>query len=378
MDPVDFSSRTNFPGEVGNPLDRILHSLEIIGKFRFLFFCILLSLLALTGSWFDLQKSMIAFCFMLLDWILISLLPRLDLSFGPSKPPVLILAVCRAIMGLLPLPIMVILQVVGTLALVYGFFIEPFHIRVTYQTLKSPKYHGEQPLRLLHFGDLHVERLTMREKRLVSLVQEMKPDLILFSGDILNLSYLTDEQAIKDARWVFNHLSAPMGVYGVSGSPAVDLADSFSCLIAGLQLIRLDNEKTLVKNHYGEVELLGISCTHRPHLDGAILENLIDHNNRFKILLYHTPDLVLHAAKVGVDLQLSGHTHGGQVRLPLIGALVTGSLFGKKFETGRHTIGNTTLYVTRGIGMEGAAAPRVRFLCPPEIILWEIQPDPQP
>lgn len=91
-----------------------------------------------------------------------------------------------------------------------------------------------------------------------------------------------------------------------------------------------------------------------------------------KILLYHSPDLAPEAAELGIDLQLSGHTHGGQVRLPFYGAVITGSLYGKALEVGRRQIGSLTLYVTRGLGMEGAGAPRVRFLCPPEIILWEM------
>ena len=61
------------------------------------------------------------------------------------------------------------------------------------------------------------------------------------------------------------------------------------------------------------------------------------------------------------------------MRLPIIGALYSGSLYGKRFEAGRRQVGGLTLYVTRGIGMEGKAAPRVRFLCSPEIILWEIE-----
>jgi hypothetical protein len=90
-------------------------------------------------------------------------------------------------------------------------------------------------------------------------------------------------------------------------------------------------------------------------------------------LLYHSPDLAPLAAKFDIDLQLSGHTHGGQVRLPFIGALFTGSLYGKRFEMGRYQLGKLILFITRGLGLEGAAAPRVRFLCPPEVILWEIK-----
>jgi len=123
-----------------------------------------------------------------------------------------------------------------------------------------------------------------------------------------------------------------------------------------------------------KIHLIGLSCTHRPFIDAPRLEKLLPKNNQnFTILLYHTPDLAPNAAKTAVDLQLSGHTHGGQVRLPLIGALFTASLYGRAFSSGRYQLNGLTLYITRGIGMEGAGAPRVRFLCPPEITLWEIQ-----
>jgi len=92
----------------------------------------------------------------------------------------------------------------------------------------------------------------------------------------------------------------------------------------------------------------------------------------FNILLYHAPDLAPNASTYSFDLQLSGHTHGGQVCLPLYGALYTGSLYKKAFEAGRYLVNGMTLYVTRGLGMEGAVAPRVRVLCHPELIVWDI------
>jgi predicted MPP superfamily phosphohydrolase len=62
--------------------------------------------------------------------------------------------------------------------------------------------------------------------------------------------------------------------------------------------------------------------------------------------------------------------HGGQIHLPLFGAVITSSDFWKRYEMGRYEEGNTTLYVSRGLGMEGKGAPRARFLAPPEVILW--------
>jgi predicted MPP superfamily phosphohydrolase len=84
------------------------------------------------------------------------------------------------------------------------------------------------------------------------------------------------------------------------------------------------------------------------------------------------------AADVGVDLYLAGHTHGGQLRLPFFGALVTASIYGKRYEMGAYREGNTLLYVSRGLGMEGKGAPRARFLCPPEIVLFTLVGDEQP
>ena len=125
---------------------------------------------------------------------------------------------------------------------------------------------------------------------------------------------------------------------------------------------------------------MGLRCTHKPFVDGPRLRAVLAAARQpappasppFTVLLYHTPDLAPEAAEAGVDLQLSGHTNAGQVRLPGYGALYAASLYGKSFESGRIEQDELTLYVTRGIGMEGKGAPRVRFLAPPEIILWEL------
>jgi predicted MPP superfamily phosphohydrolase len=78
------------------------------------------------------------------------------------------------------------------------------------------------------------------------------------------------------------------------------------------------------------------------------------------------------AQQYPVDLYLCGHTHGGQVRLPIYGAIITSSSLGKRYEMGPYVEQDTTLYISRGIGLEGLSAPRMRLLCPPEIILFSL------
>jgi predicted MPP superfamily phosphohydrolase len=373
----DFSSLKYFPGTTGNPFDTILHRVEGVERIPNILFAILLLLIAIIFTFprWSLLLTMGQWSISLLDRALIAELPHSGRSFGPVKAPVLLLAGMRSLVALLLPPVISFpAQIIGTLLVIYGFWIEPHHLRVTRQSLKSLKLHNRQPIRILHLSDLHIERETAREKQLNQLVKLLEPDLILFSGDFLNLSYLKDPLAHTAARAVIKDWSAPYGVFAVTGSPAVDLEEVIPGLLEGLPLHWLQNEKQIVNIRGQEIMIAGITCTHKPFLDGPRLaEVLPDSAERFSILLYHSPDLAPNAARSGFDLQLSGHTHGGQVRLPLVGALFTGSLYGKTFEAGRMQLGSLVLYISRGIGLEGASAPRVRFLCPPEIILWELE-----
>ena len=307
------------------------------------------------------------------DWLMIALLPRLGRSFGPIQSTTFMLALPRAAFALLPFALAVALQGVGTALAFYALWIEPHRLGVTRERLQSPKLQSGRPLRLLHLGDLHVERITARERQLVEQVATLAPDLVLFSGDLLNTSYVRDRGAWEACRWVLERLQAPLGTFVVSGSPPADPEDVVAEVVRGLPLRWLRDERVEIGWNGQSLDLIGLSCTHRPFLDRPRLEPLVaGPAERFRVLLYHTPDLAPDAAELGIDLMLTGHTHGGQVRLPVVGAIFTSSLYGKAFEMGRYVQGGLTLYVTRGLGLEGSIAPRVRLLCPPEVVLWEI------
>ena len=381
MHKADFTRRRYFPGTHGNPFDKVLRVMDLIESLPApVFAALLLGLALLLALSLSLSRSLVLWLFFLGDWALLAALPRVQKSFGPAKPPTVMLAVMRLVPAAFPLPLALAAQIAGTALVVYAFWIEPQRLTVTRQSLRSPKLKLTRPLRLLHLGDLHMERITERDRRLVALTRELAPDVILFSGDFLNLSCLRDPKAWEAARTILRELSAPLGVFAVTGSPAVDLDDVVPQLLDGLTNLRwLRDEKITLRYQGQPIDLVGLSCTHKPFVDGPRLLTLLGQAQAqglppqtFTILLYHSPDLAPEAAEAGIDLQLSGHTHGGQVRLPLFGAFFAGSLYGKRFESGRRQVGPTTLYVTRGLGLEGKGAPRVRFLCPPEIILWEI------
>jgi hypothetical protein len=370
----DFSHLQHFPGTHGNQFDLVLRFMDQIEALPGPVFAALLLALALLPTFGQWPLSLGLWAFLLGDWALLAGLPRAGRSFGPAKPPALMLAVARLPFALLPWPAALAAQLAGTALVVYGFWIEPHRLTVTRQVLRSAKLApGAPPLRLLHLGDLHIERVTQRERDLIRLTRALAPDVIVFSGDFLNLSNIHDPVAWEACRSVLREIQAPLGVYAVTGSPAVDQDEVVPELLEGLPLHWLRDEKVTLEHAGRQFDLVGLACTHKPFVDRPRLDGLLDGARANPvILLYHSPDLAPEAAEAGVDLQLSGHTHGGQVRLPGFGALYAGSLYGKQYECGRYAVDGLTLYVTRGIGMEGKGAPRVRFLCPPEIILWEI------
>jgi hypothetical protein len=345
------------------------------------------ALAAIAGwPWNSLRLPAIAIgaIFISIDWAMLGLLPVKRRSWGPVTPSLLGLALVHTLFSwlgawLVPkiagLALVTILHTLLSAVAIYATWIEPFRLGVTQQTYHSPQLsESAPPLRVLHISDLHFEGQSPRENTLLAQVAALTPDLILLTGDYLNLSSVYDPAAQAGAREVLAQLHAPLGVYAITGSPVVDIAGIVPEIFAGLDIHWLDDEAHTIQQGDSLLYLLGVRTTYDEARDTAALQRLMQAAPRdaLTLLLYHTPDLTPVAAQLGVHLYLCGHTHGGQLRLPFYGALATSSRWGKKYEMGLYHEGDTTLYVSRGLGMEGLGAPRARFLAPPEIIMWTI------
>jgi uncharacterized protein len=306
------------------------------------------------------------------NWFVLWMLPRAGRSFGPDRPSTLALAVVTALLlsglGLIGAPVWLAILTVLTLFLlvVYSTWIEPFRLGVSYEQLQVP---GVSSLRILHIGDMHLERITFRERLLNRLVAELQPDAILFSGDFVNISYSDDPTTADQIRQIIGEWSAPMGVYCVPGTYTVESIEQVRGFVDGLDNLRLLEDEWV---QVGDMHIFGMVTTHRMAEDQSKLRQLTASREGPKVLLTHAPDVAPVADELGYNLYLCGHTHGGQIRFPLIGAVFSGSALGMQFVMGRYDLDNVTVYTSRGVGLEGMGAPRARFLCPPEIILWQI------
>ena len=254
--------------------------------------------------------------------------------------------------------------VIGVICFFYGYFIEPYWIEVKTIEIQTEKL-TETGIRLVHISDMHCDRKPRNEKKLVELINAAEPDVIVFTGDTINTP-----AALPRFKDTMKKLKANLGKFAVVGNFEVSYwhrLDIFSD--TGFEVLE-KNSISLVKN--GQTFYIsGLSCKY-PSAYEELLKSVPE--NHFSIFLYHYSDLVEDLENLNVDLYLAGHTHGGQVAIPFYGALVTLSKFGKKYESGIYTVGDTILYVNRGIGMEGGIVPRVRFWARPEITVFEIKP----
>jgi predicted MPP superfamily phosphohydrolase len=258
----------------------------------------------------------------------------------------------------------------------WGTHVEPFRVEVTHVDVVDPRLPNPgNALRIVQLSDLHVERLTARERALPALVRGLAPDLLVLTGDFLNTSYQRDAEAAADLAALLRELEAPLGVYAVWGTAHVDHPDILRPVLEGAGVEVLEDRGVAVRRDgRAQLWLMGVTPTWNPDADAETARELLTQApaGTFSVLLYHLPDLMPAAAAMGVDLYLAGHTHGGQWRVPGFGALVTSSRYGKRYEAGAYREGDTRLYVSRGLGMEGFGTPRVRLFCRPEVVVLDL------
>jgi len=221
------------------------------------------------------------------------------------------------------------------------------------------------PFRVLHFSDTHLGGRPNQENRLLDVLSSVEADLLAFTGDAL-YSYETDGTvALRFFRRLAERVEPRFGLHLVRGNhdnrPAVARMRQagFSVLV---------NESRLLQDGSPPVYLVGVDDP-RWGFDDLQLALTRVPNDAFTMLLAHSPDVLPDAAKHGIDIALAGHTHGGQIRLPWVGALVTRTRIDQRYAWGLNRYGDTVSHTTCGTG---CSFPPIRLLCPQEVVLLEL------
>lgn len=225
--------------------------------------------------------------------------------------------------------------------------------------------------KIAHVSDLHNAVFGRKNEKLLSLIRAAEPDIIAITGDLIDSRH-TD----IDSAMAFVEAAAEIApVYYVTGNheSRLDFDEIEPRLIAaGARVLR--NEAEDIGRGGERIRLAGIDDPSFIRTGGtaeeraaAELEQLGDGGGTFTVLLAHRPELVEVYAEYGAGLVLSGHAHGGQVRLPLLGGLYApGQGLLPEYDSGLYSLGETQMVVSRGLG--NSVAP-LRVNNRPELVI---------
>ena len=225
--------------------------------------------------------------------------------------------------------------------------------------------------KIAHVSDLHNAVFGRKNEKLLSLIRAAKPDIIAITGDLIDSRHTDIDSALA-----FVEAAAEIApVYYVTGNheSRLDFDEIEPRLIAaGARVLR--NEAEDIGRGGERIRLAGIDDPSFIRTGGtaeeraaAELEQLGDGGGTFTVLLAHRPELVEVYAEYGAGLVLSGHAHGGQVRLPLLGGLYApGQGLLPEYDSGLYSLGETQMVVSRGLG--NSVAP-LRVNNRPELVI---------
>ena len=250
--------------------------------------------------------------------------------------------------------------------------IEPQWFEVTSTAVRLPNLDPHfDSLTIAHISDLHLGDWMTRERiwGVVEQVNALHPDVIAITGDFVSRIWSSTPLDIVETLGRLQAREAKVAVLGNHDHWTNARVVGQAVHDAGIRLLL--NEHVALRRGDAALYIAGVDdIWERQHDLDAALAGVPE--NTPVVLLAHEPDYADAVAATGrVGLQLSGHTHGGQVRLPLVGALELPYL-GEKYDMGLYDVNGMALYVTRGVGM---IAPHVRFNCRPEIARLELVAD---
>lgn len=268
--------------------------------------------------------------------------------------------------------------------MLYGVFVERRWFRLRRYRLAILPTDGPETLTLLHLSDLHVVRNDAKKLRFLASLPEA--DVTVVTGD-----FLAEPEAVERAVDAVRPTRGRLASWFVLGSNDyyVPLPLNYTAYFRRTRRTRkapmgrahdlvrlladdgwedLSNMRREIALDGIPIELLGLDDAHIRRHDYRPAPRRAD--ERFGIAVMHSPDSAPEAAAFGYDLLVAGHTHGGQVRLPLIGALVTNCSMPRRLVSGLIRMGSATLHTSPGLGTSKFAP--FRFLCRPEATLLEL------
>jgi predicted MPP superfamily phosphohydrolase len=261
---------------------------------------------------------------------------------------------------------------VGIGGSIYSTLIEPLWFDVIEMPITLPRLSKAfSGFRVLQISDIHAGEQFMPGHlgEIVQKILELKPDIVLITGDFVYSSPAMTDEILNTTGELLSQISASIPTFAVMGNHDHwwDVARVRE-MLANAKLKELANDFFTIQKEESMLHICGVDDLYEHKSDLAPILSALPEEG-CAILMAHEPDFADTSSKSGrFDLQVSGHSHGGQVVIPLIGPIVLPN-YGRKYPSGSYKVGNMHQYTNRGLGM---VFPYVRFLCRPEITVFTL------
>ena len=259
-----------------------------------------------------------------------------------------------------------ILLLLGVLVFMYARFIGTRFINIkeyaVYDTNLPDSLNG---LKIIHLSDIHYGTI-INKKNLTNLVNKinlLNPDIVIFTGDLYDESIVLNEKTTKEIIDCLKNIKSKLGKFAVTGNHDYS-NNSFSDIMNQSDFTYLQNTSKLVYDENNTaLEIIGFDDAWKgnPNYNLTLSDN-------YKIVLVHEPDEIDNILPLNVNLVFAGHSHGGQIRLPIIGALYTPN-GAKKYKNDYYEFDNTKMYISYGIG---TSILKIRLFNQPSINFYRL------
>ncbi len=264
-------------------------------------------------------------------------------------------------------------------ARIYATHIEPNRLVIRHVTIETPKL--TRVIKVLHITDIQADRIGRFQEKAFDKMRELNPDIVIHTGDLLQpIPPATIESESAKLAGLFRTLSPRLGMFCIYGNFDLWVGKDSLADYGGLRM--LNSEDAVVDLGDVKLRIMGLSLaqsfqTSRSSDTRRFVQAWLKETDKgdFTVLAGHLPDYILGIEDLDVDLCLAGHIHGGQIRLPFLGPIVTLSQVPREWARGYRKVGKTRINVSAGLGNEHShGLPKIRVLCPPEMTLIEIRP----
>lgn len=253
----------------------------------------------------------------------------------------------------------------------YARIVEPNLLTVKYENIYSPYVYDKDSLKIVQFSDTHISKYYDAEhlKKAVDKINAEKPDIVVFTGDLIErYNKYDNKDKIYEIWEALNEINAPLGKYAVYGNHdyggGAERAFREIMEEGGFQI--LQNEKANISSYH--VNIIGMDDSIFGTLDKETIISFLDEGT-YNIILSHEPDVADLFLEYAADLFLTGHSHGGQVNLPVISYTPP---LAQKYIRGMYDLNNyrqTKVYVNVGLG---TSTLPLRFMAIPELTVITI------